>query len=106
MSIGIEELLPSGAGLITTIIALSIGWNKIQNKSERLEEKDAEQGRQIEAIWKWKDAHEKEAIISREGLNRDISRLEGANLVVNEQFKQIMSILQDIKERIERLENR
>lgn len=97
-----------------TIVGL---WFKMQNRIERLEEKKvedqrsidrdcAEMKRQIEAIWDWKDEHEKNANDIREKYNRELSRLEGANLVVNEQFKQIMNILEDIKERISELEKK
>lgn len=78
----------------------------MQNKIDRLEDEKSEAKRQIEAIWDWKDEHEKNANDMREKYNRELSRLEGANLVVNEQFKQIMNILEDIKERISELEKK
>jgi len=106
MSIPIEDFIPSGAGLLATVIGLVGMWFKFQNKVENLEREDSEQGRQLEAIWKWKDTHEKEAAQAREVFNKDISKLEGANLVTTEQFKQILHMLEEIKEKIKKLETK
>lgn len=101
----LEDLLPSGAGLIGTIISLVAMWSKFQHKVERLEETDKEQDRQIKAMWDWKDALEKDIYAVREKYNDRMAKIEGANLVVTEQFKQILSILSEIKERISILES-
>lgn len=106
MSISIETILSAGVGLITTAVGMIGMWFKFQNKVDNLEKEDSEQARQLEAIWSWKDSHEKEAALNRENMNREIFKLEGANLVVNEQYKTLVNMLQDIKERIEKLERR
>lgn len=106
MNLPIESFIPSGAGLLGTLIGLAGIWFKVQNKVENLEKEDSEQGRQINALWMWKDGHEKEAAQNRESINRELFKLEGANMVVNEQFKQILAMLEDIKERISELEKK
>ena len=106
MNLPIEQFIPSGAGLLATIVTLIGMWFKFQNKVENLERKDNEQENKISDVIKWSHDHEKDAATAREQLSKDIFKLEGANMVVNEQFKQIMAMLQDIKERIEKLESR
>lgn len=56
-------------------------------------------------FWKWKNTHEREAGNMREKYQNQLSELKGSILVTGEQFKQIMNILEDIKERITALEN-
>jgi len=100
-----------------TIIGLVGVWYRNQFKLERLEEKivdmrvlvdggSVENRRQIEAIWKWKDEHEKDSNSIRESFNKEISEIRGSMLVTNEQFKQIMTILQDIKDRVSKIEGK
>lgn len=83
-------------------------WFRNQYKIERLEERAIEQTeaifrtdkeyiRQVEALWKWKDQHERDALDTREKLNKDISELNGKNLVLTEKFTQIMTALIEIK---------
>lgn len=102
----IEQVVSSSPGLIASIAGFIGMWFKFQNKVERLEEDKIEIRRQNDALWKWKDSHEREVSESRERVQKELSRLEGMNLVVSEQFKQIMSYLQDIKERVVQLEHR
>lgn len=106
MSLQLEQVFTALSVIIANTIAIVGLWFKMQNKIDRLEDEKIEAKRQIEAIWDWKDEHEKNANDIREKYNRELSRLEGANLVVNEQFKQIMNILEDIKERISELEKK
>lgn len=89
----------------TMLVGLASVWFKNQHKTERLEEKCLEHERQIEALWKWKDIHEKDSATVREDLNGDIAEIRGGQLVGSEQFRQILSMLADIKERLTRLEN-
>lgn len=105
MNIDIEQFIPSGAGLLATIVSLVGMWFKFQNKVERLTETDIEQDRQIKAVWKWKEDLERDMFAVRERYNDRMSRMEGSNLVVVEQFKQIMTVLEDIKDRLEKLED-
>lgn len=95
---------------IVTWIVMAVGligmWFKNQAKVERLTEKDNEQGLEIKDFWSWKNKHEKEANDNRERFNSQISELKGSLLVTGEQFKQIMSSLQDLKERMIKLENK
>jgi predicted nuclease with TOPRIM domain len=97
------EVLVGYAGTVITIVA---GWFGMKYGLDRANEKILEGSRQIEALWSWKDEHEKDSNGIREHLNKDISRLEGAQMVQTEQFKQIMQILEDIKERMGELENK
>jgi len=97
MNIPIESYIPSGAGLLATIIGLAGMWTKFQGKVERLEEDRTENRRQIDAFWRWKEEHEKLDIDTRENLTRDIARLDAGGLVVNEQLKNIVAILNEIK---------
>lgn len=106
MSFQFEQILTAAAIIIANTVTVAGLWFKMQNRIDRLEDEKVEAKRQIEAIWDWKDEHEKNANDIREKYNRELSRLEGANLVVNEQFKQIMNILEDIKERISELEKK
>lgn len=56
-------------------------------------------------IWRWKNSHEKESTNLREKYQTQLSELKGGQLVVNEQFRQIMMMLEEIKQRITELEN-
>lgn len=114
---GLEQLISSGAGLLFTIAGLIGVWYKFQNKVENLEEarksdiektKDEriEFRRQIEAVWKWKDEHQKEYSSLREDLQAEIAEIRGSTLVINEQFKQILEMLKEIKERLTKLETK
>lgn len=60
----------------------------------------------LDNVWKWKTSHEKDANDMREKYQIQLSELKGSQLVVGEQFKQIMAILTEIKMRLETLENR
>ena len=102
MNITVEQIIT----WVAMFLGLAGVWFRYQYKVERLNEKDEEQDRQIEAMWKWKDSHEKEAAQNREHFNKEISELRGIALVSGEQFKQIMSLLQDLKERMIKLENK
>lgn len=102
MSFELSDLIP----WVSTVLGIVAVWFRNQYKLERLMEKDDEQGRQIEAMWKWKDSHEKDSSTIRENFNKEISELRGSMLVANEQFKQIMTILIEIKDRLSRLEHK
>ena len=102
MNIPLEVLIGYG-GTAVTIIG---GWFAMKFGLDRANEKIQEANRQIEALWKWKEDHAHDSNEMRERFNKDISKLEGAALVANQQFNQIMSMLQDIKERIEELEKK
>lgn len=106
---------------IVTWVAMAVGligvWFRNQYKIERLEEKHKEvldrikehgdeDLRQLTALWKWKDEHEKDSNSIREEFNRGLSELRGGTMVINEQFKQIMAFLQDLKERMIKLEGK
>lgn len=106
MNLPIEQFIPSGAGLIGTIVGLAGMWFKFQNKVDNLERRDEEQGRQIQNIIDWSHNYEEKAAARRDDINKELAKLEGANLVVNEQFKQIVNMLQEIKERITVLEEK
>ena len=101
MNLSIEQI----ATWFGMLLGLAGVWFRTQFKIERLTEKNDEQVRQVEALWKWKDIHEKESTSFREVFNRELSELRGSVLVTNEQFKQIMGMLIDIKDRLARLEN-
>lgn len=100
MNIPLEVLIGYG-GTAVTIIG---GWFAMKFGLDRANEKIQEVNRQVEALWKWKEKHEEEATNMRERFNKDISKLEGAALVATEQFRQILVMLQEIKER-QRLED-
>lgn len=68
---------------------------------ERLDGKD----RDIEKVWNWKNSHEKDASHMREKFQMQLSELRGAQMVTLEQFRQIISELREIKERLTELEN-
>lgn len=105
MEIPVEQFIPSGAGFLATIVSLAGMWFKFQAKVERLEEDKLDLKRQIEGLGKSFDTHEKEAIEMREHFNSQLSEFKGSLLVNGEQFKQILAMLQDIKDRITALEN-
>jgi DNA repair exonuclease SbcCD nuclease subunit len=106
MNLPIESFIPSGAGLVATIAGLVGMWFKFQSKVERLEEDKTEIKRQIEAVWKWKSDHENTATELREKFNKELAEVRASMLVTNEQFKQILAILSDIKDRIDKLEEK
>lgn len=112
MSISIESII-TWVGMFIGLLGV---WFRNQFKIERLEEKHDEHVistekkheeyvRQIEAIWRKADESEKEATATREKLNRDIGDLKGTVSVNSEQFRQVINILTEIKERLTRLEN-
>lgn len=59
---------------------------------------EAELKRNMEAVWKWKDEHERDAANMREKYQTQISEVKGAQMVVGEQFKQVLSVLNEIKD--------
>jgi len=102
----LTQILPNGFNLLALIVSIIVIWQKMQNKVETLEAKDAEQGRQLFLLWAWKDTHEKEASENRLQLQKEMAKLEGAILVTNEQFKHIISMFEEIKERLSVLEKK
>lgn len=99
----IEQLIPLGSNILATIAALATFWIKLSNKVDRQEEIVSELKRQINAVWLWKDDFEKTSAISKEKFFHDIARLDASSLVVNEQLKNIVLILQEIKSEISNL---
>lgn len=93
-----EQIFTAFAVIVANTITIASLWFRMQNKIERLEEDRSENKRQIIALWGWKDSHEREASDYKDSNNRELAKLGGQNLVVNEQFKQIMNSLSDIKE--------
>lgn len=61
--------------------------------------------KELANVWKWKEMHVKESGEIRERFQTSISELKGSQMVVNEQFKQIMFMLIEIKDRLSALEN-
>lgn len=117
MNIPIEQFLTSGAGIISTAIGLITMWNKFQNKLDNLEqdriedlarmnEERQEHRRQMEAMWVWKDGHERSASEQRERYNREIAMLEGKHMAGDERHSQVMSRLDDILSRLSALEKK
>ncbi len=100
--ITVSQLITWGVMLFGAVGA----WFTYKNKVDNLQDKDIEQGRQIDAMWKWKESHDKESNQIRSEFQRELSRLEGSLLVNVEQFKQILGMLEDIKERLITLEKR
>ena len=113
-----EEITPSQ---IIQWVGMGIGligvWYRNSFRIERMEEKYAEHKesddkkhieleRQKDALWAWIDTHEKDSGNTRETLNKEISEIRGENRVHGEQFKQVLGLLTEIKERLARLENR
>lgn len=110
VSIRIFQWIGMGLGLIGV-------WFRIQFKIERLEEKHAEHvalddkkhdelNHQKDALWEWIDTHQKDSGRMREEFQKEISEIRGSQLVNNEQFKQVLGLLTEIKERLTRLETR
>lgn len=113
MNVPLEVLIGYGGTAVTVIggwFAMRFGLDraneKIKDFKEDADKKHIEYQRQIDALWGWKDEHDKEAAEIREKLNASISELKGANLVHTEQFKQVLAMLQDIKDRLEEFEKR
>lgn len=98
-------------------IAIAGVWFRSQFKIERMEERFAEHvaeddkrhaelERQKDALWAWIDGHEKDSSKTRELFQKEISEIRGEQKVNIEQFKQVLGLLTEIKERLTRLENR
>lgn len=96
MNIPLEVLIGYGGTAITVIG----GWFAMKFGLERVGEKVGEANRQIEALWKWKDEHDREAAGMREKFNKDLSRLEGSQLVQTEQYKNILQLLEKLRDEI------
>ena len=94
MNIPLEVLIGYG-GTAVTIIG---GWFAMKFGLEGVNEKVAESHRKMEALWKWKDEHDREANTMREKFNKDISRLEGGHMVQTEQYKQILQLLEELRD--------
>lgn len=101
-----EITLPVILGYAGTIFTAIGGWFTMKFTIERANEKIIELQRQVNAQWKSLNDHEKDSAEIRERFNKDISRLEGSQLVHTEQFKQILSILEEIKKRMDSIERR
>lgn len=104
---------------ILAVIGGAVGYGRlnrnVETNSERLTslEDDKAESKDVENAWgalkqmrDWKDVHEREEGIHREQFNKEISELKGSLLVSGEQFKQILAFLQDLKERMIKLENK
>lgn len=89
------EVLIGYGGTAVTIIG---GWFAMKFGLERAGEKISEANRQIEALWKWKDEHDREATEMREKFNKELSKLEGSQLVQTEQYKQILQLLEQLRD--------
>lgn len=75
-------------------------------RNERDTEKALESvSNNIKDFWAWKQSHEKDSSDTREKLLGQISEVKGSQLVQTEQFKQILSALEEIKDRLTNLEN-
>jgi len=104
MNIPVEGFLSSGPGILAMGGLVSM-WFKNQNHQEILAKEASELKRQQDAIWKWKEAHEKDSYEMREKFNKEIATISGALEVNKEQFRQIIDRLQEIKERMDNFEN-
>lgn len=93
---------------ITLGMSVVAGWFGFKYGIDRLNEKftehkkddddnHSEAKRQLEAIWKWKDEHEKESTKTREHFYTAIAEVKSANLVTETKFLQVLKILEDIK---------
>jgi hypothetical protein len=87
-------------------VGIAGGWFGIKFGLDRANEKITENQRQIDALWKWKDEHEKDATRNREEFHSEISQLKGAHLVADQILKQIVQLLEEIKQRIGVLEKK
>ena len=94
MNINLEIIL----GYAAAAIGVLGGWFAMKFGLDRANEKIQESTRQMEAFWKWKESHEKENSSSNETINRDIARLEGTQLVQTEQYRQIISLLKELRD--------
>lgn len=114
MNLPIEQFIPSGAGLLATVVGGIGMWFKFQGKVERLEDDKTDLHNKLEAAFKRidenrndcrriYDEHQKEAIFNREKTNQEIAKLEAVSLVTSEQLKNILSVLTEIKEEISEL---
>ena len=103
--------------MATLVFGAITGWFTLKFQVERLKERDVDQQNLIEerhneqrikidAIVKWSHDHEREAYEQRDKFNKEISRLEGSLLVTTEQFKQVLNRLEEIIERLSRLERK
>lgn len=69
------------------------------------EKVEAEMKRNVEAVWRWKDEHERDAANMREKYQNQIAEIRGGQMVVSEQFRQIMNDLREIKDRLGKIED-
>lgn len=99
-----ETISVASGFLITFASVVAYGQNML-NKIENLTNASNNNIKAIDDIWRWKSSHEKDSFATRETLQKELARLEGHNMVTNEQFKQIMAMLTDIKIRMEKLED-
>jgi hypothetical protein len=105
MNVPVETLIGwvgTGVAIVGHYFVFNYRLDQLEKKTDLHDNSDQEQ---FKGVWKWKNEHEREAQKNRDELRMGISRLEGANMVVNEQFKQIMNILTEIKNRLTQLEN-
>lgn len=81
----------TGAGIIGHVFVANFRINKNENE--------------IDKVWNWKNSYEDDAHNRREKIQEQIAEIRGSQMVVSEQFRQIMGILTEIKNRIADLEN-
>lgn len=105
MNIPLEDFLSSSTGVIA-VIGLIGTLYKSKNDTDNLKKKDEEQDKRINDIIKWSHDHEEKAADQRERMSKDISKVEGSNLVVNTKLDQIMLGIEDIRERVSDLEKK
>lgn len=94
MNIPFETLI----GWAGTMIVIGISYGVLSFRTNQNDDN-------IKDLWKWKDSHQKDVSETREKFQNQISELKGASLVTQEQFRQIMAMFEEIKERLLTLEN-
>ncbi len=100
LSVTLEQLITWAC----TLIGLAGVWYGMKYQIDRLKENDEQKTRDIKALWTYKDVHEKESGQTREMFFKELSEMKGAMMVGGEQFKQIMHGLDELKERMTKLE--
>lgn len=68
--------------------------------------KISQNSRQLEKMWDWKDAHEKDIADKRLEFQKQIGGLEGKIAIHDGNYAQIISILSEIKTELKELRNK
>lgn len=101
MNIGIEQLVSWG-GSLTLVVGM---WFRLENRVDRLTDKDSSQQTQINGIGKSFDEHQKEDREMHHVIDKEIGGMKIENAAISALSREILNRLEKIEIILEQLRN-